>query len=82
LTDALTRQGNWLLPSKLSANFEELAVVGSWHLIKRTILVSAFGPKRTSLVAPHMSTHGGKADMGGAVQMSAFDPKRTSGGWI
>jgi len=24
---------------------------------------SAIGPKRTSLVAPHMSTFGGKADM-------------------
>ena len=25
--------------------------------------MSAFGPKRTSLVAPHMSAFGGKADM-------------------
>src|SRR5215510_4542851 len=68
------------------------------------------GPKRTSVVAPHMSAFGGKADMpfctvprlsangpkqtcqktqsmsllgvkrtwAGAVQMSAYDPKRTS----
>ena len=27
------------------------------------IAMSAFGPKRTSLVAPHMSAFGGKADM-------------------
>ena len=39
-------------------------VVDSWHLIKRTILMSAIGPKRTFLVAPHMSAFGGKADMG------------------
>jgi hypothetical protein len=26
--------------------------------------MSAFGPKRTSLAAPHMSALGGKADMG------------------
>jgi hypothetical protein len=25
--------------------------------------MSAFGPKRTSLAAPHMSAFGGKADM-------------------
>jgi hypothetical protein len=25
--------------------------------------MSAFGPKRTSVVAPHMSAFGGKADM-------------------
>jgi hypothetical protein len=55
----------------------------------------AIGPKRTSLVALHMSALGGKADMtrgrcpllqsqlgvkrtlADAVQMSAFDPKRT-----
>src|SRR5215510_12336702 len=30
--------------------------------------MSAFGPKRTSLVAPHMSAFGGKADI-----MSAYD---------
>jgi len=26
--------------------------------------MSAFGPKRTSVVAPHMSAFGGKADIG------------------
>ena len=31
-----------------------------------------------SLVAVHMSAFGGKADMPFALQMSAFDPKRTS----
>jgi ABC-type uncharacterized transport system substrate-binding protein len=40
--------------------------------------MSAFGPKRTSVVAPHMFAFGGKADMTFAAQMSAFDPKRTS----
>ena len=39
--------------------------------------MSAFGTKRTSLVAPHMSAFGGKADMPFALQMSAYDPKRT-----
>jgi hypothetical protein len=39
--------------------------------------MSAFGPKRTSLVAPHMSAFGGKADMTFCGAMSAFDPKRT-----
>ena len=39
--------------------------------------MSAFGTKRTSLVAPHMSAIGGKADMAFALQMSAYDPKRT-----
>jgi hypothetical protein len=57
--------------------------------------MSAIGPKRTSLVAPHMSAFGGKADMAfcrislsrsllgvkrtwvAALDMSAFDPKRT-----
>ena len=55
----------------------------------------AIGPKRTSLVAPHMSAFEGKADMAFcgnplsrsllrvkrtwrfALQMSAYDPKRT-----
>jgi hypothetical protein len=32
--------------------------------------MSAFGPERTSLVAPHMSALGGKADM--TISMSAF----------
>jgi hypothetical protein len=36
--------------------------------------MSAFGPKRTSLAAPHMSAFGGKADM--HCEMSANDPKR------
>jgi hypothetical protein len=35
------------------------------------------GPKRTSLVAPHMSAFGGNADMTFAAHMSAYDPKRT-----
>jgi hypothetical protein len=30
--------------------------------------MSAFGPKRTSLVAPHMSAFGGKADIAIALQ--------------
>jgi hypothetical protein len=53
---------------------------------------SAIGPKRTCLVAPHMSAFGGKADMalcgnallrsllgqsGHALRTSAFAPKRT-----
>ena len=33
--------------------------------------MSAFGPKRTSLAAPHMSAFGGKADMT-ICDMSAF----------
>jgi hypothetical protein len=41
--------------------------------------MSAFGPKRTCLAAPHMSAFGGKADIALAAQMSAFDPKRISG---
>ena len=32
--------------------------------------MSAFGPKRTSLVAPHMSAFGGKADIGHHARMS------------
>jgi len=32
-------------------------------LICAAVHESAFGPKRTSLVAPHMSAFGGKADM-------------------
>jgi hypothetical protein len=40
--------------------------------------MSAFGPKRTSLVALHMSAIGGKADMTFALHMSAYDPKQTS----
>ena len=39
---------------------------------------SAFGTKRTSLVAPHMSAFGGKADITlFCTAMSAYDPKRT-----
>ena len=40
--------------------------------------MSAFGTKRTSLVAPHMSAFGGKADIPFALHMSANDPKRIS----
>src|SRR5262249_19409734 len=40
--------------------------------------MSAFGPKRTSLVAPHMSAFGPKRTSLVAPHMSAFDPKRTS----
>jgi hypothetical protein len=37
------------------------------------VTMSAIGPKRTSLVAPHMSAFGGKADMMFYVlRMSAF----------
>src|SRR6516225_3958478 len=35
--------------------------------------MSAFGPKRTSLVAPHMSAFRGKADIAIALRMSAYD---------
>jgi hypothetical protein len=35
--------------------------------------MSAFGPKRTWLVAPRMSAFGGKADMAIAVRMSVYD---------
>src|SRR6185437_8002456 len=44
-------------------------------------LMSAFGPKRTSLVAPHMSAFGGKADMifcEGPLSRSLLGAKRTS----
>ena len=36
---------------------------------------SAFGTKRTSLVAPHMSAFGGKADMCRATRDVRFVPK-------
>ena len=46
-------------------------LVHSGHELVRCIcpllegeLMSALGPKRTSVVAPHMSSFGGKADMG------------------
>src|SRR5262245_51162537 len=42
--------------------------------------MSAFGPKRTSLVAPHMSAFGGKADMafcGMSLSRSLLGVKRT-----
>src|SRR5262249_20782055 len=39
--------------------------------------MSAIGPKQTCLTAPHMSAFEGKADIAFAVQMSAYDPKRT-----
>jgi hypothetical protein len=54
----------------------------SWSLLglKRTcpfaLHMSAYDPKQTLLLAPHMSTFGGKADMTFAVRMSANDPKR------
>ena len=42
--------------------------------------MSAIGTKQTSLVAPHMSAFGGKADIAElALHMSAYDPKRTWG---
>jgi len=41
--------------------------------------MSAFGPKRTSLVAPHMSAFGGKADMTFGGANVCFNPKRTRG---
>ena len=43
--------------------------------------MSAFGPKQTSLVAPHMSAFGGKADMtscGDPLLRSLLGLKRTS----
>jgi hypothetical protein len=53
--------------------------------------MSALGPKRTSLIAPHMFAFGVRADMAfcgislsrsllGVKRMSAYDPKRTSVG--
>src|SRR5262245_29030380 len=42
--------------------------------------MSAFGPKRTSVVAPHMSAFGGKADMtgcGSPLSRSLLGVKRT-----
>jgi len=39
--------------------------------------MSAIGPKQTWSVAMHMSAFEGRADMTVAVQMSAYDPKRT-----
>ena len=39
--------------------------------------MSAIGTKQTSLVAPHMSAFGGKADIGLCAARFAFDPKRT-----
>ena len=42
--------------------------------------MSAIGTKRTCASAPHMSAFGGKADMTFALQMSAYDPKRTFAG--
>jgi hypothetical protein len=47
----------------------------------RQIGLSAYGPKRTWLVALHMSAFGGKADFvsekANIRKISAFDPKRT-----
>jgi putative tryptophan/tyrosine transport system substrate-binding protein len=40
--------------------------------------VSAIGPKRTSVVALHMSAFGGKADMASCNAHVAYDPERTS----
>ena len=43
--------------------------------------MSAFGPKRTCLFAPHMSAFGGKADMGycgSPLSRSLLGVKRTS----
>ena len=42
--------------------------------------MSAYGPKRTSLVAPHMSSFGGKADItvcGNPLSRSRLGVKRT-----
>jgi len=44
--------------------------------------MSAFGPKRTSLVAPHMSAFGGKADItvcGNPLSRSLLGVKRGHG---
>jgi hypothetical protein len=40
---------------------------------------SPIGPKQTSLVAPHMSAFGGKADMAYSSANVCFSPKATSG---
>jgi hypothetical protein len=40
--------------------------------------MSAFGPKQTSQVAPHMSAFGGKADMTFCSAMAILGHKRTS----
>src|SRR5262249_45813507 len=47
-----------------------LPVTGRHNLMTqlRPAFMSAIGPKRTSLVAPHMSAFGGKADMANALR--------------
>ena len=54
---------------------------GALIFLKRTgVRMSAIGPKRTSLAAPHMSAFGGKADMaccGNPLSRSLLGVKRT-----
>ena len=42
-----------------------------------TALLSACGPKQTSVIALQVSALRGKADIGSCTDMSAFDPKRS-----
>jgi Lipocalin-like domain len=44
-------------------NKREHAGLGKGEVTAQQWIMSAFGPKRTCLVAPHMSAFGGKADM-------------------
>src|SRR5512133_3117315 len=52
----------------------------SLHALMLLLAMSAFGPKQTSLVAPHMPAFGGKADMtfcGNPLSRSLSGVKRT-----
>src|SRR5262249_935508 len=44
--------------------------------------MSAFGPKRTSVVAPHMSAFGGKADMTGCGCLLSRSLLGVKGTWL
>jgi hypothetical protein len=52
-----------------------LSAIGSILVVRCMFQESAFGPKRTSLAAPHMSAFGGKADMA-FCKTSALDAKQ------
>src|SRR5262245_8300713 len=60
--------GRWLPAATSFLTTSIRKHVARWLLSRsfarfRDVPMSAFGPKRTSLVAPHMSAFGGKADM-------------------
>ena len=42
---------------------KSFVILGADEVNEQRLAMSAIGPKRTSLVAPHMSAFGGKADM-------------------